>query len=218
MKNFIPIIIATRNPHKIRRLTGIVRPFFNKVIPLSEVGLSFSLDEKGNSFEENAIFKANQASLQFDAFAVATDAGMHIPCLGKNWNPLQTKRFIEESVSDFERIKRLLELMKEKKTDKEREMHWEEAVALSFRGKNLFSYTATGPSGILQKEFDPEHYQERIWLCSLWYLPSFNRNYFELSEKEKMKMESNWGEIKKELRLYLKRSILRSSTFGTPKL
>lgn len=217
MKIFIPIIIATRNPHKIRRLTEIAKPFFKRVIPLSETGLSFSLDEKGNSFEENAIFKANQVSLQFKAFAVATDAGMHIPSLGKNWSPLRTKRFIGEAVNDFARIKRLLKLMKGKKIDKEREMHWEEAVALSFRGKNLFSYTAVGPSGILQKEFDPKYYQEGIWLCSLWYLPTFNRNYFELSEKEKRKMESNWGKIKKELRLYLKQSILRSSAFLIPK-
>jgi len=185
------ILIGTKNPHKRHKLSQIVVPFFS---PLSGDDIA-EPEENHNSFLDIAIQKANAYSQQVDGWAISTDGGAIIPALSQEeWQPLYTKRF---AATDIERINKLLSLM-EGKTD--RTIEWHEAIAVSYKGKIVFSATARAMDGVISRAFNPDYYQEGIWLCSITDFPSFgNRNYFELNEDEKTMTEDSWGKLRMKL-------------------
>ena len=191
------IFLATNNPHKQEKLRWIVEKYFNQIDlpkkPLNSI-------EKGNSFEKIARRKAQEVSKQYEGFVIATDAGMEIPGL-KNWNSILTRRFVgKEDSTDFDRMDALIKLAKNLK---DRRMFWKEAVALSFKGKVIFSITVEGARGLLQTSYDKSKYKEGIWLCSLWYFPTYKKNFFDLKPREVDFAEVSWFRLKREVEKFL---------------
>ena len=196
------ILIATGNKHKREKLSWIVDGFFKKIEFPENIGFKIEIEEDGNTFEENAAKKAIEFSKHYDGYTISTDGGILIPVLGNLWDGLRTKRFVGEDVSDFERIEKLLELMEDKKGD-ERKMVWNEAIAIAKDGKLLFSKQVEGIEGVLQREFDKSKYREGIWVCSVWFFPQFNKNFFDLSPEEASKAEVSWEKLRKAAREFL---------------
>lgn len=197
------ILIATGNKHKREKLSWIVNDFFEKIIFPEEVDINLKIDEDGTTFEENASKKAVEFSKLYDRYTISTDGGILIPALGSQWDGLRTKRFAGEDATDFERIEKLLDLMKEKKGD-ERKMVWNEAIAIAKNGKLLFSKQVEGIEGTLQTTFDQSKYREGIWVCSVWFFPQFNKNFFDLSPEEVIEAEISWEKLKIASREFLK--------------
>lgn len=196
------ILIATGNKHKREKLSWIVDGYFKKVEFPEDLRIRIEVKEDGKTFEENAVKKAIESSKHYDGYAISTDGGILIPVLGHLWNGLKTKRFAGEKASDLERIEKLLELMKDKKRE-ERKMVWNEAIAIAKNGKLLFSKQVEGVEGVLQTEFDKSKYREGIWVCSVWFFPQFNKNFFDLSPKEVDKAEVSWEKLRKAAREFL---------------
>lgn len=192
---FNDILIATTNEYKKQKLTWIVERYFKKVHYLDDLDLNLVVNESGNSFKRNACIKAIEYSKHCRDFVISTDGGVLIPALGNTWNGLYTRRFAGEDVSDFERIKKLLEVAKPLK-GAERKVVWKEAVAIGKAGKVLFSKEALGVAGILQENFDPTKYIKGIWVCSLWFFPQYNKSFFDLTIKERQKVEVSWKKLK----------------------
>ena len=96
--------------------------------------------------------------------------------------------------------------MKDKKGD-HRRMVWNEAIAIARDGKLLFSKQVEGIEGVLQREFDKSKYREGIWVCSVWFFPQFNKNFFDLSPEEVNKAEISWEKLKKAAREFLNNQI-----------
>lgn len=187
------IFLASENPHKQKKLKWILQKFFEQIeIPNKPL----NIEEVGGSFEEIAKKKAVEVSKTYDGFVIATDAGMEIPNL-KNWNGLLTKRFVGKgSVSDFDRMDALLEMAKDLR---DRRMSWLEAAAIARKGKIVFSVTVEGAKGILQTEYDRRKYKKGIWLCSLWYFPTYRKNFFDLKPREVDFAEVSWFRLKREI-------------------
>ncbi|MDP2860961.1 MAG: non-canonical purine NTP pyrophosphatase [bacterium] len=188
------ILIATGNKHKKEKLAWIVKDYFRRIDYPDSLGLNISVNENGNSFRENAEIKAKEYSLCYKGFVTATDGGVIIPVLGDNWNPLRTKRFAGENIDDFERIRLLLELMKDKKGD-DRIMTWNEALAIAKNGKILFSCQAEGVKGLLEENFNKKKYKPGIWVCSVWFFPQYKKNFFDLSDEEVKQVEISWKRL-----------------------
>ncbi len=194
------ITLATRNKHKIEKLSWIIEGYFDEVQVLDE---NIGVDETEGSFVGNAQKKALEVSRVCGTYAIATDGGVLIPSLGSQWNELLTKRFAGEDVDDFTRIETLLELMKDKRGE-ERRIEWREAIALAFDGKVLFSVEVEGDWGLLQTEYSPLQYKEGIWVCTLWSYPQFGgKNFFELSDKEREYGEVSWWRLREKTREFL---------------
>ncbi len=192
------ILIASKNPHKIEKLSGIISPYFEQIQTLKDIQLKDDLVEEGSSFEEIAKNKARYFSLQYSDYVIATDGGMTIPFL-ENWNPLYTRRFLssldKSDKTDFQRMDELLERTKDLKGN-DRFMQWKEAVAIAKNGEVLFSIEVEGSYGILQTEYDKSKYKPGIWLCSLWSHPQFgNKNFFDLNPEEVKQSEISWERI-----------------------
>lgn len=196
------IILATTNPHKIQKLTWIMNDYFDIVEPQSQ---DIDVEETENNFEGNAILKAVTISKRYNCHAVATDGGVLIPSLGNNWNAVLTKRFLEkDTVTDFDRIEGLLKLMQDKRGD-ERKIMWNEALAIAYKGKLLFSTQVDGDEGMVQTTYNPKHYAAGIWQCTITCYPQFgNKNYFELSDAEREYSEISWHRLKQMVDWYVK--------------
>lgn len=196
------IILATNNPHKKKMLTWVVEDSFDNVI---EQDASVEIDETEDSFEGNAQLKAIALSKMHHSYAVATDGGILIPSLGQHWNGLLTRRFLgKDNVTDWDRIEGLLALMKDKKGE-ERDMFWHEAIALAYDGKLLFSKEVEGDHSRVQGTYNKNQYQPGIWLCTLTYYPQFdNKNFFELTDKEREYAEVSWHRLREATQAYLR--------------
>jgi len=188
------VLIATGNKHKKEKLTWIVKDYFDQIDYIEDLGLDINIDENRKTFIDNASLKAETYSKQYDGYVVASDGGVLIPSLGDQWDPLRTKRFAGESAHDFERVKLLLEMMKEKK-GQERTMTWNESIAIAKNGKTLFSKQVQGISGLLQETFDPSKYKQGVWVCSVWFFPQFQKNFFDLTDDEKKEIEGSWQKL-----------------------
>lgn len=188
------IVLATTNPHKIKKLTWICEPYFDNILSQDT---SIDIDEDGATFRENAEKKAIEVSRAYDCYAVATDGGVLIPALGDDWNGLLTKRFIgRDDATDFDRIEALLDLMREKQGD-DRAIVWNEAIAIARRGDLIFSEQVEGDRGMIQTTYDPAQYQEGIWQCTVTCYPQFGgKNFFELNDEEREYSEISWHRLK----------------------
>lgn len=197
------ILLATTNPHKVQKLSRIVRGYFEPV-KLTDTSISSELQEEGENFESIATEKAVVFSKRYDGYAVATDGGIDIPALGDGWNKLFTQRFINRGdATDFDRLDAIIKLMKDKRGS-DRKMIWREAAAIAYKGKLLFSLEVDGSEGVMQESYDPKKYRPGIWLCSLWYYPQFGKNFFDLSSAELAKGEISWARLENAIRKFLK--------------
>ncbi len=192
------ILIATRNPHKQKKLAEIVSNYFVPEIrnDLEEAG------EYGDNFLEIAENKAKNYSKKYNCLTISTDGGAVIPSLSE-WEPSKTKRFAR---TDQERIEKLLKMM-EGKTD--RTVKWYEAIAIAENGKIIFSAQARAMDGVIDKQFNPKFYRPGIWLCSITSFPQFNnKNFFELNEKEVEAVEDSWSKLKEKFEKFITKSRL----------
>lgn len=195
------IILATNNPHKKEKLKWIVEGFFSDIGIMRE---NINIEETGKTFKGNARIKALAVAKIENSCAIASDGGILVPALGKDWNELLTKRFIGlDSVTDFDRMDMLLDLMKGKKR-KDRTIIWKEAIAVANSEGVVFSLEVDGDTGVLQETYDPKQYKEGVWLCTLTSYPQFGgRNFFDLSEEEKKYGEISWWKLRDKTREFL---------------
>jgi XTP/dITP diphosphohydrolase len=75
-----PLVLSTRNPHKVREFARLLAPFDIRVEPLpADVELPA---EDGSSFAENALPKARAAAAATGRTAIADDSGIEAEALG----------------------------------------------------------------------------------------------------------------------------------------
>ena len=100
----------------------------------------------------------------------------------------------------------LIDMMKGKK-EEERDIVWNEAIAVYNNGRHVFSVKVEGDRGRVQDFYDREKYQDGIWQCSITYYPQFdNKNFFDLTEKEQEYAEISWHRLKKEVDAFFRLS------------
>lgn len=76
------LILASNNAHKLREFREILNPLGIEIIPQSEAGCHFEVDETGTTFEENAYLKAAAVTAATGLPAVADDSGLVVDALG----------------------------------------------------------------------------------------------------------------------------------------
>lgn len=101
------ILIATHNPGKIREVQEALHPLPVKLRYLSEFPNVSSVNEVGQTYEENAVLKALGYAGQTGLYALADDSGLEVDSLGGKPG-LFSARFGGEHASDRDRIQRLL--------------------------------------------------------------------------------------------------------------
>ena len=97
------LVLATRNDHKLRELSELMRPF--ELDPLPE-GVELP-PETGTTFADNAIGKARAAAVATGRPAVADDSGIEAAALG-GAPGVWSARYAGEDASDEDNLAKLL--------------------------------------------------------------------------------------------------------------
>ena len=76
------LLIATRNPGKMREYRQLLVAAPYELVSLEEVGVSDEVEETGLTFAENATLKANAYAALGGLLALADDSGLEVDALG----------------------------------------------------------------------------------------------------------------------------------------
>ena len=66
------LIIASNNAHKVREIKEILGDYFSEILSLKEAGIAIDVEEDGETFEQNALKKAQEVLKIADADAALT--------------------------------------------------------------------------------------------------------------------------------------------------
>lgn len=77
----IKIAIATKNDHKLKELSNLLKVDGAEFISLRNLNFDGEIEENGNTFAENALIKAKFISEKFGVYAIADDSGLCVDAL-----------------------------------------------------------------------------------------------------------------------------------------
>ena len=173
------LLIATRNPGKLRELTPLLAGCPLKLVSLDDVGVDVDVQETGSTFEENAILKADTYSRLAGMVTLADDSGLEVDAL-RGEPGVMSSRYAGEGASDQERIAFLLRKLDNIPEDR-RKARFRCVIAVARPGAQTELYpgecqgTIIGaPRGRNGFGYDP-----------VFLLPELGCTMAELSEEEK---------------------------------
>ena len=174
------LILATNNAHKMREIYEILGDDFPEMQTLSQAGLSIDVVEDGDTFEANAIKKAEEV-LQKSGYeaALADDSGLMVDYLG-GAPGVYSARYAGEGHNDADNNAKLMADMEGVPT-KQRACHFVSAVALARKGKETLCVRGT-VDGILLTE---ARGQNGFGYDPYFFYPPLNRAFAELTAEEK---------------------------------
>ena len=190
------LLLATRNPAKVREYLLLLRGIPFQLTTLKEEGVNIPVKETGATLEENARLKATFYAGKSGLLTLADDSGLEVEALGGAPGPLSA-RYAGEKSSDREKIVLLLSKLKDIPWEK-RSARFRCVIALASPSGEveLFEGECSGfitfePKGEQGFGYDP-----------VFYLPELGKTMAELSIEEKNKV-SHRGKAAKKVQQFL---------------
>jgi len=173
------IVVATRNPGKIREIRAILDDPNLELLSLEDVSFSEALEETGHAYLENARIKSSRVAIACGKITLADDSGLEIDAL-QGRPGVQSARFGGENLDSTARNALVLELLKS--------VPWEERTArfrcvITIHSPEGKEYACEGvcegliaqaPKGARGFGYDP-----------IFFLPRYGKTLAELSPEEK---------------------------------
>ena len=192
------LVLASKNPHKLKELGDILSELGVEVLLESEAGVDVEVEETGTTFEENALLKARAVCEASGLPAVADDSGLCVDAL--NGAPgVYSARYGGEGLSDTDRSRLLRENMR---GQLDRRCRFVSAICCAFpngdtvtaRGEcaGTLAYAPKGADGF---GYDP-----------VFFVPGLKKTFAELTPQEKNAVSHRGAalrEFKVELENYL---------------
>lgn len=178
-RDFRKLLVATRNPGKVREFERLLRGIPFQVTSLQEEGVTQEVEETGDSFEENARIKARAYSALSGLTTLADDSGLEVDALGGEPG-VKSARYGGPQLSDEDRVVLLLKNL-EHVTWGNRGGRFRCVVAIAWPSGEVETVNGV-VEGVIQYEprgsngfgYDP-----------VFYVPRFGRTTAELSLEEK---------------------------------
>ncbi len=104
-------VLASNNKKKLGEMRAILSELGIEVITQSEAGVNVEVEETGESFEENALLKAEAVMRAANMPAIADDSGLSVDALGGRPGVYSARFGGESCRNDFERCQHLLRAM-----------------------------------------------------------------------------------------------------------
>jgi len=104
------IVLATRNPDKVKEIRAIFRGFVLPIVGLEEYPSVSGVEETGVTLEANALLKARHAWKAAGQIALADDSGLFVRALGGGPGVFSS-RFAGVSATYADNVAKLLRLM-----------------------------------------------------------------------------------------------------------
>jgi len=179
MRETTGLLIATRNPGKLREYEQLLAGLPLSLTYLDKEGITHEVEETGESFSENAIRKAQQYARISGLLTLADDSGLEVDVLGGEPG-VHSARYAGPKADDADRYRLLLERMQGVPWEG-RGARFRCAIAIAEPGGK--TYTAEGtcegmialaPQGDYGFGYDP-----------VFYLPEHHRTMAQLSPEMK---------------------------------
>lgn len=197
MKISDPILVATSNPGKVNEIKKLLeeRGSITELFSLQDLNIRAKCREKGKTFKENAISKANfYSQLAKNWLTIGEDSGLLVEAL-QGEPGIYSARFAGQQASDEQNITKLLRKLK---SIKNRKARFVSVVALSKNGDFIRSFEGMVEGIILEKPkgsygfgYDP-----------VFFYPPFKKTFAEMTTAEKNKI-SHRSQAFLKLRQYL---------------
>ena len=178
------IIMATNNKGKIAELKKYIKGY--EILSQREAGISdLDVDESGNTFEENAIIKANSIKnyVKDDSYIIAEDSGICIDALD-GYPGVKTKRAVMEElkkdVTDVERNSFILEKMKD---NINRKVIWQTVIALIEKSGKVTTFLGEIEGKIPNKAIG----ENGFGFDPIFYIEEEKKTLAQMSSQEKEK-------------------------------
>ena len=102
-----PLVVATRNPGKLRELSRLMAGAPFKLLSLTDVHVDTDVEETGETFVDNAALKASTYSHLSGLPALADDSGLEVDALGGEPG-VRSSRYAGDDATDADRVAFLL--------------------------------------------------------------------------------------------------------------
>jgi len=173
------LLLATNNQGKVREYKSLLQALPFELVTLAELDIATTVNEVGESLEENARMKATVLAAKSQLLALADDSGLEVDALGGEPGWLSA-RYAGEGASDRDRVNYLLARLTG--------IPWEQRTA---RFKCVIAIaTPHGKIELCTGEcggfitFEPRG-KQGFGYDPLFYLPQLNKTMAELSLEEK---------------------------------
>ncbi|WP_299089445.1 XTP/dITP diphosphatase [uncultured Metabacillus sp.] len=188
------IIIATKNPGKVKEFEALLSPIGFHVHSLLDYPDSIDVEETGVTFEENAILKAEAISEAYQRMTIADDSGLAIDYLGGRPG-IFSARYAGPAKDDQANISQVLEELTGVKSMEDRSARFICALALSIPGQQTKTVVGTCEGYIAMKQqgengfgYDP-----------IFIVKGLNQTMASIPKEEKNRISHRAEAIKKIL-------------------
>jgi XTP/dITP diphosphohydrolase len=192
----LELLIATRNPNKVREVAALMEDVPTGVTfhSLEDLDISGSVDENGSTFIENARIKALFYSRFTSLLTIAEDSGLEVSALD-NRPGVYSARYAGEKAGDDARIGKLLQEMD---SVRDRGARFICAAVLARNGAEVASFSADVRGEITTRKrgnhgfgYDP-----------VFLYPPLEKTFAELTLEEKNRI-SHRSAVFRELKAFL---------------
>ncbi len=168
------LLIATRNPGKLREYEQLYGDLPLLLTDLSREGIAHEVAETGASFEENAVLKAQEYARISGLLTLADDSGLEVEALGGEPG-VRSSRYAGAEADDEHRYLLLLERMEDLPWG-ERHARFRCVIAIAEPGGE--TYTAEGTcDGVIALAPQGDH---GFGYDPVFYLPEHDQTMAEL--------------------------------------
>ncbi len=179
VKAFRKLLVATRNPGKVKEYRQLLHRVPFQVTSLEQVGVAKEVEETGKSFEENACLKASTYATLSGLLTLADDSGLEVDALG-GAPGVRSSRYAGPEATDEARVALLLKNLSGVAWE-DRKGRFRCVIAIAWPSGEVRTVSGV-VEGIIQYEpkgangfgYDP-----------VFYLPHLGRTMAELSLEEK---------------------------------
>ena len=102
------VVLASKNPHKLVEISKITEKFGFELVLQSALGVDIDVEEKGTTFEENSLLKAEAVMKATGLPALADDSGIAVDALNGEPGIYSARYGFDESLDDWGRLELLL--------------------------------------------------------------------------------------------------------------
>ena len=202
------LLIATRNPGKLREYEQLLAGLPLSLTYLSREGITQEVEETGETFAENAIRKAQEYARVSGLLTLADDSGLEVDALGGEPG-VHSARYAGPGADDEDRYQLLLEKMQDVPWEK-RGARFRCVIAIADPEGETYNaegacegMIAVAPQGDYGFGYDP-----------VFYLPEHDRTMAELPPEVKNRI-SHRARAVQEMRGTLERILRRQHVSGS---
>jgi len=192
------LLLASNNRGKAAEYRRLLADIPYELVTPSGVGLDLSVAESGQTFEENAILKANAFAAASGLLTIADDSGLEVDALGGEPGVLSAR--YGHKGSDRERNEHLLSRLKGVPMEK-RQARFRCVIALA-SPEGLIGTVEGKCQGFIAFEPEGEH---GFGYDPVFYLPGLKKTMAELPPEEK-NLLSHRARAAAKLKVLLKRN------------